>query len=162
MVSVNFIKRHSKPSSPRKGTFYWVDLVEEHEIWFSPDGVADNMILLNKDTDLSSIFSLLGELSKRIDDGDSDIDDIQLRLSEVEKDYIRSEDLSGYARLEDIPEFDDSDFDLSNKIKTINGQSLLGSGDITIEGTGLSKEQIENINKIDEKLDKNDLIWQVI
>ena len=101
MDSVAFRYRHSKPTEPIKGYFYWVDLQENgHQIWFAPSSSPDDLILLN---DKSIDESAITELIERVADTE-----IQEKLNEFRTEILEQiSDLMGsdldYARPEDIP-----------------------------------------------------------
>ena len=73
MSLVQFRHRTSKPTDPVKGSFYWVELEDKVEIWFSPDGIEENLILLSNNVD-ESILS-------RIEAAEGSIEEIQEIIS---------------------------------------------------------------------------------
>ena len=46
-MRVDFVHRTSKPETPEKGIFYWVEDSTGSQIWFAPSIVQDELILLN-------------------------------------------------------------------------------------------------------------------
>ena len=65
---------------------------------------------------------------------------------------VPNQDLSGYATIEALSNKQDTLVSGTN-IKTINGESLLGSGDITITSGGISDEDLQEIeSKIPTKV----------
>lgn len=80
MSLVQFKYRRSKPVNPVKGSFYWVDLGNKAQIWFSPDGIADNLILLSNEVD-DSIVS-------RIEAAEGNIEEIQRILDTIDLSHL--------------------------------------------------------------------------
>ena len=129
MSLVQFRHRTSKPTDPVKGSFYWVELEDKVEIWFSPDGIADNLVLLSNDVD-ESILSRISTAEDEITAIKEIIAGIDLsqyvKAEDIQglidlSDYAKKEDvpglidLSDYAKKEDIPdeiELTDSDYDI--------------------------------------------------
>lgn len=108
MSLVQFRYRKSIPTNPVKGSFYWVELEDKIQIWFSPDGIAENLILLSNEVDESII--------SRIAAAEGNIDAINDILGGIDlSEYVKFGDLSEYAKIEDIPDFvelTDSDYDI--------------------------------------------------
>ena len=76
MSLVQFRHRTSKPTDPVKGSFYWVELEDKVQIWFSPDGIAENLILLSNDVD-RSVLERLESIEDNIESIEGTIEAIQ-------------------------------------------------------------------------------------
>ena len=108
MSLVQFRYRKSIPTDPVKGSFYWVDLEDKIQIWFSPDGISENLVLLSNEVD-ESIISRIAEAEGNIET----INEILNGLNISE--FIKLDDLAEYAKISDIPdliELTDSDYDI--------------------------------------------------
>ena len=108
MSLVQFRYRKSIPTDPVKGSFYWVDLEDKIQIWFSPDGISENLVLLSNEVD-ESIISRIAEAEGHIET----INEILNGLNISE--FIKLDDLAEYAKISDIPdliELTDSDYDI--------------------------------------------------
>lgn len=136
MSLVSFRYRNSKPTNPTPGYFYWVDFQDgNHQIWFAPDEQSRHLILLNNESWVERINNLVSRLTTdegRISDNESDIAEIQTRLSEIKDEilgeidltpYLTEDDLTDYAKKSDIHELTESDYDIiAEKVneKTLN------------------------------------------
>lgn len=90
MSLVQFRYRKSIPTDPVKGSFYWVDLEDKIQIWFSPDGIAENLVLLSNEVD-QSIVSRIAAVEGNIDAIQEILDNIdlnQLELTDSDYDII--------------------------------------------------------------------------
>ena len=67
---VDFVHRTSKPTTPTKGIFYWVEDYSGSQIWFAPSDDPSELILLND----------VGFLTEK------DIEDIRKGVENVRKD----------------------------------------------------------------------------
>ena len=135
MTYLDFIHRTTKPDSPRKGVFYWVETETGTQIWFSPGEKTEDLILLNKDLSVE-----LEELKTRLDEGDSDVENIENEIKGIKnglEDYLKKDEL---------------------KLKTVNGNELTGDGDITIS----AELTEEDINTIAEKVNITGLVWKIV
>lgn len=135
MTYLDFIHRKTKPTEPKKGVFYWVEDETKTEIWFSPSDKVDDLILLNED-----LSKELEDIKARLDEGDSDVDQIEKEITEIRN------GLDGYLKKDEL------------KLKTVNGEKLEGTGDITISAT-LSED---DINTIAEKVSMTGLVWKIV
>ena len=87
MSLVQFRYRKSKPTDPVKGSFYWVELEDKIQIWFSPDGTEENLILLSNEVD-ESIVSRIAEAEGNIEAIQEILDTIDLsHLELTDSDY---------------------------------------------------------------------------
>lgn len=122
-MRVDFVHRTSKPTNPSPGYFYWVDYSSGvTEIWFSPDGVSENLILLNDK--FPELTSQLLSLETKVDNIQNILYGIKSEiLSEIDLiPYITENDLMEYAKKSDIPdkiELTDSDYEeISERVNT--------------------------------------------
>ena len=69
-MRVDFVHRTSKPETPEKGIFYWVEDSTGSQIWFAPSDDSSELILLND----------VGFLTEK------DIEDIRKGVEDVRKD----------------------------------------------------------------------------
>ena len=69
-MTVDFVHRTSKPTTPTKGIFYWVEDSTGSQIWFAPSNDQSELILLND----------VGFLTEK------DIEDIRKGVEDVRKD----------------------------------------------------------------------------
>ena len=115
-INIDFKHRLGKPSSPIAGWFYWVEREEDKpQIWFAINTNPDDMILLSDEVGES--------LKQRLEEAEGNIEGLQETLAGIkqeildeieDKGYLTTEDLEGYAKLDDIPdgvELTDSDYD---------------------------------------------------
>jgi len=113
MSLVQFRYRRSKPTEPVMGSFYWVDLGDKVEIWFSPDGIEEHLVLLSNEVD-ASIVSRLSDIEERLSTEESEMDSITDVIDAIQE-ALEGIDLSEYVKLEDLPsliELSDSDYDI--------------------------------------------------
>ncbi len=115
MSLVDFVHRGSKPTSPNRGTFYWVE-GDETKIYFASSDDEDGLILLNDKLDEGII--------NKITNAENDIKDIQQTLitikDEILNDYAKKSeipDVSNFATKGEIP--DVSDFITKDEIPEI-------------------------------------------
>jgi len=111
MSLVKFKHRSDLPLEPEKGSFYWIGIEEDTQLWFAYGNTQDQMILLNEKVDLSGINTSISNIENRLDGiKDEILDEIDLSP------YITDEILNGRLEalkneiLEKIDELSGSDF----------------------------------------------------
>ena len=111
MSLVKFKHRSDLPSEPEIGSFYWIGMEEDTQLWFAYGNTQDQMILLNEKVDLSSINTSISNIENRLGGiKDEILDEIDLSP------YITDEILNGRLEelkneiLEKIDELSGSDF----------------------------------------------------
>ena len=86
-MKVDFVHRTSKPITPAKGFFYWVQNSTGSQIWFAPSDDPSELILLNGYEGFDSLIERLDILEGKVDNLPVDISE---RLS-ILKDEILSQ-----------------------------------------------------------------------
>ena len=86
-MRVDFVHRTSKPETPEKGIFYWVEDSTGSQIWFAPSKDPSELILFNGYEGFDDLIERLGTLESKINNLP---DDISKKLSEL-KDKILSQ-----------------------------------------------------------------------
>ena len=86
-LNVDFVHRTSKPETPVKGCFYWVQNSTGSQIWFAPSDDPKELILLNGYEGFDSLIERLDKLEGKVDNLPVDISE---RLS-ILKDEILSQ-----------------------------------------------------------------------
>ena len=86
-MRVDFVHRTSKPETPEKGIFYWVEDSTGSQIWFAPSKDPSELILLNGYEGFDDLIERLGTLEGKVNNLP---DDISKKLSEL-KDKILSQ-----------------------------------------------------------------------
>ena len=82
---VDFVHRTSKPTTPTKGIFYWVQNSTGSQIWFAPSDDPSELILLNGYEGFDSLIERLDILEGKVDNLP---DDISERLSELKNEIL--------------------------------------------------------------------------
>ena len=85
-MRVDFVHRTSKPETPEKGIFYWVEDSTGSQIWFAPSDDSSELILLNGYEGFDDLIKRLDKLEGKVDNLP---DDMSERLFEL-KDKILS------------------------------------------------------------------------
>ena len=67
MVVVDFVHRTSKPTTPTKGIFYWVEDSTGSQIWFAPSDDPSELILLNGYEGFDGLIERLDKLEGKVD-----------------------------------------------------------------------------------------------
>ena len=97
---VGFKHRSTLPVTPDVGTFYWIDIDGDTQLWFAYGNTQDKMILLNEKFDVSTLTSKVSEI-------ENSLVGIRERLDEIDlTPYVTNDDLS--SRLEGIRSYIDS------------------------------------------------------
>lgn len=86
-MRVDFVHRTSKPETPEKGIFYWVEDSTGSQIWFAPSYDPSELILLNGYEGFDDLIKRLDKLEGKVNNIP---DDISEKLSEL-KDKILSQ-----------------------------------------------------------------------
>lgn len=86
-MRVDFVHRTSKPETPEKGIFYWVEDSTGSQIWFAPSDDSSELILLNGYEGFDDLIKRLDKLEGKVDNLP---DDISEKLSKL-KDKILSQ-----------------------------------------------------------------------
>ena len=86
-MKVDFVHRTSKPTTPAKGIFYWVQNSTGSQIWFAPSDDPSELILLNGYEGFDDLIKRLDKLEGKVNNLP---DDISEKLSEL-KDKILSQ-----------------------------------------------------------------------
>ena len=167
MALVNFIRRDNSylPGEPKEGTFYWL---EDNTIWFAPYGMIredeDNggLIRIDNSLDIKGVIEIVNSLKKA---DISYVDDELLKIRNEIESLIESSEFDeklDKLRNELIKTIEDVFTELfvskqdtlvsGENIKTINGVSLLGGGDVKLPTT----------EYVDEKVSEHKLKWRVI
>lgn len=92
MITVDFVHRTSKPETPEKGFFYWVEDSTGSQIWFAPSKDPSELILLNGYEGFDDLIKRLGTLEGKVDNLPYDISEMLSKLkneilSQVDKTY---------------------------------------------------------------------------
>ena len=82
---VDFVHRTSKPITPVKGIFYWVQNSTGSQIWFAPSDDPSELILLNGYEGFDVLIERLDILEGRVDNLP---DDISERLSKLKNEIL--------------------------------------------------------------------------
>ena len=82
---VDFVHRASKPITPVKGIFYWVQNSTGSQIWFAPSDDPSELILLNGYEGFDDLIKRLGTLEGKVDKLP---DDISKRLSKLKNEIL--------------------------------------------------------------------------
>ena len=64
---VDFVHRTSKPTTPTKGIFYWVQESTGSQIWFAPSDDPSELILLNGYEGFDGLIERLDKLEGKVD-----------------------------------------------------------------------------------------------
>ena len=86
---VDFVHRTSKPETPEKGIFYWVEDSTGSQIWFAPSKDPSELILLNGYEGFDGLIERLDKLEGKVDNLP---DDISERLSELKNEILSQVD----------------------------------------------------------------------
>ena len=84
-MTVDFVHRTSKPTTPTKGIFYWVQESTGSQIWFAPSDDPSELILLNGYEGFDGLIERLDKLEGKVDNLP---DDISERLSELKNEIL--------------------------------------------------------------------------
>ena len=84
-MRVDFVHRTSKPITPAKGFFYWVQNSTGSQIWFAPSDDPSELILLNGYEGFDGLIERLDKLEGRVDNLP---DDISERLSKLKNEIL--------------------------------------------------------------------------
>ena len=88
-MRVDFVHRTSKPETPEKGIFYWVEDSTGSQIWFAPSDDPSELILLNGYEGFDDLIKRLDKLEGKVDNLP---DDISERLSELKNEILSQVD----------------------------------------------------------------------
>ena len=88
-MRVDFVHRTSKPETPEKGIFYWVEDSTGSQIWFAPSKDPSELILLNGYEGFDDLIERLGTLEGKVDNLP---DDISKKLSELKNEILSQVD----------------------------------------------------------------------
>ena len=83
-MRVDFVHRTSKPETPEKGIFYWVEDSTGSQIWFAPSDDPSELILLNGYEGFDGLIERLDKLEGKVNNLPDDIREI---LSQVDSIY---------------------------------------------------------------------------
>ena len=72
-MRVDFVHRTSKPITPAKGIFYWVQNSTGSQIWFAPSDDPSELILLNGYEGFDGLIERLDKLEGKVDNLPDDI-----------------------------------------------------------------------------------------
>ena len=91
-MRVDFVHRTSKPETPEKGIFYWVEDSTGSQIWFAPSDDSSELILLNGYEGFDDLIKRLDKLEGKVNNLPDDISEklFELKneiLSQVDKTY---------------------------------------------------------------------------
>ena len=86
---VDFVHRTSKPTTPTKGIFYWVQESTGSQVWFAPSDNPSKLILLNGYEGFDGLIERLDKLEGKVDNLP---DDISERLSELKNEILSQVD----------------------------------------------------------------------
>ena len=89
MITVDFVHRTSKPTTPTKGIFYWVEESTGSQIWFAPSDDPSELILLNGYEGFDALIERLDKLEGKVDNLP---DDISERLSKLKEEILSQVD----------------------------------------------------------------------
>ena len=88
-MTVDFVHRTSKPTTPTAGFFYWVEDSTGSQIWFAPSDDPSELILLNGYEGFDGLIERLDKLEGKVDNLP---DDISERLSELKNEILSQVD----------------------------------------------------------------------
>lgn len=88
-MRVDFVHRTSKPETPEKGIFYWVEDSTGSQIWFAPSNDPSELILLNGYEGFDGLIERLDILEGKVDNLP---DDISERLSKLKEEILSQVD----------------------------------------------------------------------
>ena len=88
-MKVDFVHRTSKPTTPVKGIFYWVQNSTGSQIWFAPSDDPSELILLNGYEGFDSLIERLDILEGKVDNLP---DDISEKFSELKNEILSQVD----------------------------------------------------------------------
>ena len=88
-MRVDFVHRTSKPETPEKGIFYWVEDSTGSQIWFAPSDDPSELILLNGYEGFDDLIKRLDTLEGKVDNLP---DDISERLSKLKNEILSQVD----------------------------------------------------------------------
>ena len=86
---VDFVHRTSKPETPEKGIFYWVEDSTGSQIWFAPSDDPSELILLNGYEGFDGLIERLDKLEGKVDNLP---DDMSERLSKLKNEILSQVD----------------------------------------------------------------------
>lgn len=86
---VEFVHRATKPTTPTKGIFYWVQNSTGSQIWFAPSDDPGELILLNGYEGFDGLIERLDTLEGKVDNLP---DDISERLSTFKNEILSQVD----------------------------------------------------------------------
>ena len=91
-MTVDFVHRTSKPTTPTKGIFYWVQESTGSQIWFAPSDDPSELILLNGYEGFDGLIERLDKLEGKVNNLPDDISEMLSKLkneilSQVDKTY---------------------------------------------------------------------------
>ena len=88
-MTVDFVHRTSKPETPEKGIFYWVEDSTGSQIWFAPSDDPSELILLNGYEGFDGLIERLDKLEGKVDNLP---DDMSERLSKLKNEILSQVD----------------------------------------------------------------------
>ena len=88
-MRVDFVHRTSKPETPEKGIFYWVEDSTGSQIWFAPSDDSSELILLNGYEGFDDLIKRLDKLEGKVDNLP---DDISKKLFELKNEILSQVD----------------------------------------------------------------------
>ena len=88
-MTVDFVHRTSKPTTPTKGIFYWVQNSTGSQIWFAPSDDPSELILLNGYEGFDDLIKRLDKLEGKVDNLP---DDISEKFSELKNEILSQVD----------------------------------------------------------------------
>ena len=88
-MRVDFVHRTSKPITPAKGIFYWVQNSTGSQIWFAPSDDPSELILLNGYEGFDGLIERLDKLEGKVDNLP---DDISEKFSELKNEILSQVD----------------------------------------------------------------------
>ena len=88
-MRVDFVHRTSKPETPEKGIFYWVEDSTGSQIWFAPSDDSSELILLNGYEGFDGLIERLDKLEGKVDNLP---DDMSERLSKLKNEILSQVD----------------------------------------------------------------------
>ena len=77
---VDFVHRTSKPTTPTKGIFYWVEDSTGSQIWFAPSDDPSELILLNGYEGFDGLIERLDKLEGKVNNLPDDISEMLSKL----------------------------------------------------------------------------------
>lgn len=79
-MTVDFVHRTSKPETPEKGFFYWVENSTGSQIWFAPSDDPSELILLNGYEGFDGLIERLDKLEGKVNNLPDDISEMLSKL----------------------------------------------------------------------------------